>query len=221
MAREDKGKLGIVSPKFRYALAPFALLAALAPMAAMPETHHAMPYRTATENTVRSYVYAMCIMSTAFDPPDTVENFKAQWLRQLKAPVPVEDLLTYSECEPNYLGKPTDAPLSFITAENSTDRLLVLVALREILVEDRHRPDIWLAVINATNMQGMTALDYVEYMIANHRALPDEAPGLERYIDFMCANGAVYAKSRRACPNPAAKAFTDTAAGIEQRIRAR
>lgn len=156
-------------------------------------------------------LFVICI---GFELADSAQELRGLIRYWEQSGFTADELLLDSRChEANYLPS-TLVPAFHMVAENATDRLPIFDGLRLYLVEDKQRPDLWQAVVNARSSGGMTPLDYMEYILANKRAIPAEAPGIAKFIDFMCANGATYAYYQKRC-TPAPTSPSD----IEQRIR--
>ncbi len=103
-----------------------------------------------------------------------------------------------SHCESRYQTD-TRSPIAHVAAENSTDRLVYMVALHKIYA-DKNDLATFTKIINAKNSRGQTTLDYISFMVSNKNLLKIEEPGLNKFVKFLCDNGAVYSTEKRKCP---------------------
>jgi hypothetical protein len=157
---------------------------------------------TAEQKKFLSYANMFCLkMGGPYSTPQTPREFRKKILDEMNGPDTVayfDDFWKVPACEPRYIAS-TMSPLIHFVAENSTDRLFMLKELCKYYLEVRKRPDIWAAIVNVKNTEQQTSLDYMEYILIHKRNIPEELPGIADYIDFLCANGGVYAFYQKKC----------------------
>ncbi|RYD90007.1 MAG: hypothetical protein EOP50_16670 [Sphingobacteriales bacterium] len=171
-----------------------------------------------------SYMFMYCgIVPTL---PDGERAFVVQLLGPIQetaaklGKTPAEFFI-YPGCEPNYIAG-TDAPIAHIVAENPTDRMQHLKFAEQYFAIKMNRPDLFVAILNARNTQGMTTLDYVEYVMFRRGFNLSDAPGVANFIDYLCAKGAVYSYYReKTCATPdSSRTEALTLEGIIRRMAA-
>lgn len=92
-------------------------------------------------------------------------------------------------CDPQFIGG-TTMPIVHITAENTTDRLVLIKALHKYYTEERtEKPSLWPKVINAKNSRGWTVLDYLQYLVANGKLAKEEEEGVNKFFKYVCESG--------------------------------
>ena len=143
-------------------------------------------------------IFSFCGILTIID---TEKEFKTRIIAKMEEFTPDDNINRYwleTGCITRYSGN-SQSPLIHVTAENSTERLIFLVMLKKYL-SDKNDLATFNKIINLKNTDGMTTMDYIQYMVDHNKLIKEEEAGLNKYVNFMCKNGAVYSKYNKKCP---------------------
>lgn len=131
------------------------------------------------------------------------KDFNKKLMASMAETAPRGDLDPYwqkSNCEPRYLEPPTKSPLLHIMAENTRDRTVYIQYLKKYY-EKKNDLATFKKVINAKNTRGQTVLDYIQQSFSEKHFLRTEEAALNKFIQFLCDNGAEYATTKnKKCP---------------------
>ena len=111
----------------------------------------------------------------------------------------IDKYWTEAGCEPSNLAN-TMSPILHIIAENSTDRMQFVEFLQKYYIAKNDRAT-FVRILNARNTNGQTVLDYIQHSYSTRRFIKAEEAGLNKFVQFLCRNGATYAQyTNKSCP---------------------
>ncbi len=143
------------------------------------------------------YIYRYCMKYEQI-----VKNELNSMIRKMAdTPYSIDDYFQVKECEVRKAGE-RKSPMIHLTAEAPCSRVEYPEIIHKYYTVKRNASDLWLKIINNTNSQGETFLDYIDFL--DHKNIyntTDTKKCANQMIAFACKHGAVYLKSNKTCPS--------------------
>ena len=124
---------------------------------------------------------------------DAEKTMKEKIIPEMKKYSPngsIDGFFIEAGCNPLNIAN-AKSPISHIAAESPTYRLDHLIFIHDYYFELK-RYEMFEKIINAKNTRGYTTLDYVQLMIENKSYVKVVEKGMNKFIQYLCNNGAVY-----------------------------